>query len=368
MSIDIGIIGLSQSGKTTVFSALTKGKADTISHAAEGLTPHVGVTKVPEPRLRVLDEMLHPKKVVPVEARYIDIGASVRSLVQDKGIGGELLNQLSRVDALICIIRAFTDDRIPHPEGSLDVKRDITTLDSELVFSDLVIIERRLERLETSLKGAKPPERQNLLREQEILIKLKADLEKDMPIRELTLDPSEARIITNYQFLSAKPLLIVVNIGEEQLPQSTSLEAELNPQYLGKKCRVITLCGKLEMELAQLENSAAQEFRTEFGIDESGLERTIKLSYELLGLISFFTIASNEVRAWSINKGTTAIKAAGKIHSDMEKGFIRAEGVSYDDLVKCGSIAEARKQGLLRLEGKDYVIQDGDVITFLFNV
>jgi GTP-binding protein YchF len=368
MSIDIGIIGLPQSGKTTVFNALTKGKADTVSHTTEGLTPHVGMVKVPEPRLRVLDEMLHPKKVVPVEARYIDIGASVKTLAQDKGLGGELLNQLSNVDTLISVIRAFVDESLPHPAGSLDIKRDIATLNLELVFSDLAIIERRLERIETSLKGAKPPERQGLLREQEILTKFKADLEKDMPIRELTLDPGEARIITNYQFLTAKPLLIAVNIGEEQLPQAASLEAELNSSYSGEKCRIITLCGKLEMELAQLENSAAQEFRTEFGIKESGLERTIKLSYELSGLISFFTIASNEVRAWSIKKGTTALKAAGKIHSDMEKGFIRAEGIGYDDLVRCGSIAEARKQGLLRLEGKDYLIQDGDVITFLFNV
>ncbi len=368
MSIDIGIIGLPQSGKTTVFNALTQGKADTVSHTTEGLTPHIGTVKVPEPRLGVLDEMLHPRKLVPVEARYIDVGASVKVLAQDKGIGGELLNQLSSVDTLISVVRAFVDDSIPHPEGSLDVRRDIATLNLELVFSDLAIIERRLERIGTSLKGTKPPERQGLLREQEVLMKFKADLEKDMPIRELTPDPGEARIMANYQFLSAKPILIAVNIGEGQLSQAASLEAEINSAYSGEKCRAITLCGKLEMELAQLENSAAQEFRTEFGIKEPGLERTIKLSYELSGLITFFTIASNEVRAWSIKKGTTALKAAGKIHSDMEKGFIRAEGIGYDALVRCGGIAEARKQGLLRLEGKDYVIQDGDVITFLFNV
>ena len=368
MSIDIGITGLPQSGKTTVFNALTGGRADTASHTTAGPTPHIGMAKVPEPRLTVLDEMLHPKKVVPVEARYIDIGASVKGLVQAKGIGGELLNQLSNADMLIGVIRAFVDESIPHPEGSLDINRDIATLNLELVFSDIAIIERRLERIETSLKGAKPPERQDLLREQEILMKLKASLEKDTPIRELALDPSELRSVTNYQFLTAKPLLIVVNIGEDQLPQAKSLESELNSRYSDAKCRAITLCSKLEMELAQLENDAAQEFRAEFGIKESGLERTIKLSYELSGLISFFTIASNEVRAWSIKKGTTALKAAGKIHSDMEKGFIRAEGVSYDDLVKCGSIAQARQQGMLRLEGKDYLIQDGDVITFLFNV
>ena len=201
-----------------------------------------------------------------------------------------------------------------------------------------------------------------------MLTKLKAVLENDIPIRELELTTDEARTITSYQFLTAKPLLIVVNIGEEQLSQAVSLEAELNSRYSRPKCRLITLCGKLEMELAQLEDSAAEELRTEFGLKESGLDRVIKLSYELLGLISFFTIASGEVKAWSIQSGTNAHKAAGKIHTDMERGFIRAEVISYDDLVKCGSLSEARKKGLLRLEGKNYIVRDGDVITFLFNV
>ncbi len=368
MSINIGIIGLPQSGKTTVFNALTRGKADTVTHTTEGLSPHIGITRVPEPRLKVLEDMLHPGKVVPVEAKYIDVGASVKTLAQDKGIGGQLLNQLSTVDTLICVVRAFTDESIPHPQGSLDVKRDIGTLNMELVFSDLAIMERRLEKLETSLKGAKPGERQGFLQEKEILLRFKVELESDKPLRALTMESAEARIITNYQFLTAKPLLIAVNIDEEQIPRAASLEAELNSQYSGTKCRAITLCGKLEMELAQLEDSAAQEFRADFGLKESGLERTIKMSYELSDLISFFTIASNEVRAWSIKKGTTAVKAAGKIHTDMEKGFIRAEGIGFDDLLKCGNIAEARKRGLLRLEGKEYVIQDGDVVTFLFNV
>ena len=202
-----------------------------------------------------------------------------------------------------------------------------------------------------------------------MLTRIRTDLgREDIPVRELALTTDETRTIANYQFLSAKPLLIVVNIGEEQLPQASSLEAELNSRYSRPKCRLITLCGKLEMELAQLDDSAADEFRAGFGMMESGLDRTIKLSYELLGLISFFTIASGEVKAWSIQNGTNALKAAGKIHSDMEKGFIRAEVISHDDLVKCGSLSEARKKGLLRLEGKTYIVQDGDVITFLFNV
>jgi len=357
MGIDSGIVGLAKSGKTTIFNALTKGKA-----ATENSAPHIGTAKVPEPRLKILADMLHPKRTVPAEARYIDVGAPI------KGISGELLTQLSNVDALINVVRAFTDESVPHIEGSLDVERDIATLNLELAFSDLAIIERRLERIETSLKGAKSPERQDLLHEKATLLKIKADLEKDVPIREQRLTTDEGRTITNYQFLTAKPLLIVVNIGEEQLAQAASLESELNSHYSRPRCRVTTLCGKLEMELSQLDDDAAEEFRTNFGMSEAGLERTIKLSYELLDLISFFSIASGEVKAWSIPNGTNALKAAGKIHSDMERGFIRAEVISYDDLVKSGSLAEARKRGLLRLEGKSYPVMDGDIITFLFNV
>jgi GTP-binding protein YchF len=368
MSINIGIIGLPQSGKTTVFNALTAGKADTATHGTDGLSPHIGVARVPEPRLKVLEEILHPGKIVPAEARYTDVAASVKTLAQDKGIGGQLLNQLSTVDTLICVIRAFTDASISHPQGSLDVKRDIGTLNLELIFSDLAIIERRLEKLENSMKAARPGERQGFLQEKEILLRFKGELENDRPIRELPAASGEARFITNYQFLTAKPLLIAVNIGEEQLEEAAALETGIKAAYAATRCDVIAICGKLEMELAQLDDSAAREFRDDFGIKESGLERIIKMSYELSDLITFFTIASNEVRAWSVNKGTTAVKAAGKIHTDMEKGFIRAEGIGFNDLVNCGSIAEARKKGLLRLEGKDYVVQDGDVITFLFNV
>ena len=368
MSVGIGIIGLTKSGRTTIFNALTKGKADTGSYTREAKAPHVGVAKVPDPRLKTLADMFHPKKITPAEVRYIDIGASVKDLAEAKGIGGELLNQLSNVDAIIHVVRAFTNESIPHIEGSLDVERDIATINLELAFSDLVIIERRLEKTGVSLKGAKQPERQELLQEQELLMKVKADLEKDVPVRELKLTTDEARTITPYQFLTAKPLLIVVNIGEKQLPQAVSLETELKAHYARPKCGLITLCGKLEMELAQLEDNTAEELRTEFGIKEPGPERAIKLSYELLGLISFFTIVSDELRAWSIKNGTTALKAAGKIHSDMERGFIRAEVISYDDLIKCSSLAEARKKGLLRLEGKNYTVQDGNIITFLFNV
>jgi GTP-binding protein YchF len=357
MSIDIGITGLAQSGRTTVFNALTRGKADTRTAA-----PHIGVTKVPEPRLKALADMLHPKKVVPAEVSYTDIGASV------KASGSQVLSQLATADALLNVVRAFANESVPHVEGSIDVDRDIATNNLELAVYDSGIINHRLERIEESLKGGKPAEHGGLLREQELLTKIKTELEKEVPVRELSLSSEELKTIANFQFLTAKPLLIVVNIGEEQIPQAKSLEAQLNSRYSRPRASVITLCGKLEMELAQLEDDAAKSFQAEFGLAESGLDRVIRLSYELLGLISFFTIASGEVKAWSIQKGTTALKAAGKIHSDMERGFIRAEVISYDDLAKCGSMAEAQKRGLLRREGKSYVVQDGDVITFLFNV
>ena len=363
--VDIGIVGLAKSGRTTVFNLLTKDEAD-----AGGTVTPTRVTQVPEPRLKILADIFHPKRVVPAEVKYHDVAASAKGLTKGKGISGQFLAQLSNVDALINVVRVFTDESILHIEGSLDLARDIATIELELIFSDLAIIERRLQKIELSLKGAKLPERQRYLQEREMLAKLKADLEKDIPIRELKPTAAEARVIAGYQFLSAKPLLIVLNIGEDQLQlsQVVSLEAELNLRYARLKYRVISLCGQLEMELAQLDNSAAEGFRAEFGIKESGLDRTIKLTYELLGLISFFTTVSAEVKAWSIQNGTTALKAAGKIHSDIERGFIRAEVIGFDDMVKCGSLAEARKRGLLRLEGKGYIIRDGDVITFLFNV
>jgi ribosome-binding ATPase len=368
MSTNIGIIGLPQSGKTTVFNALTGGKADTTAHATDGLVPHVGVVKVPDSRLWVLNDMFHPAKVVPAEAKYLDVSASIKGLAEDKGFGGRLLNQLSAVDTIFGVVRAFKDESIPHPQVTLDVGRDIGTLNLELVFSDLAIIGRRLERLEDSLKAAKPQDRPVIQQEKDILLRLKAELEGDKTIRELQLEPAASKFITNYQLLTAKPLLIVVNIGEEQLSQAAAMEAELNTKYAGRNCRIITLCGKLEMELAYMEESEAKEFREHYGLKESGLARAIKASYELSEMISFFTVGEDEVRAWPIRRGLNAQKAAGKIHSDFEKGFIRAEGIGYEDLIKCGGLAEARKKGLLRLEGKEYIVKDGDILTFLFNV
>ncbi len=362
--MEIGIIGLPGSGRTTVFNALTEGGTT----AADGTAAHIGTATVPEPRLEVLSGIFNPAKVTYTSVTYIDIGASLKDMAQDKGIGGKLLNQLSQVDALINVVRAFRNDSVPHTEGSLDVDRDIANMNLELALSDLVILERKLARIKESLKGAKPAERAGILREQELIERVKADLEKDIPVREMVLTEEEKKMLSGYQFLSAKPLIIVVNIGEEQLPEEDKLIAEWNDKYAGRKRAVTAVCAELEAELTQLDGEAAEEFRNEYGLTESGANRVIRLSYELLGLISFFTAGPTEVRAWSILDGTEAQKAAGKIHSDMEKGFIRAEVTAFDDLVKCGGFSEAKKQGLLRLEGKTYPVRDGDVITFLFNV
>ncbi|MDD4874164.1 MAG: redox-regulated ATPase YchF [Dehalococcoidales bacterium] len=367
MSVGIGIIGLSESGRTTIFNALTKGSAATGSHAQK--MPHIGITKVPDARLTKLADMFNPKKIVPAEIKYLDIGASIKGIGKDASISGEYLTQLNNVDALINVVRSFTNDSIPHPSGSIDPGRDINNMNMELSFSDLTIIERRMEKIINSLKSAKADERQQYKNEQEFLTKIKTELEKDIPLREQNLPDEEKKLIAGYQFLSAKPLLTIVNIGEDQLPEVKKIEEEMNAKFGSPNHHVIALCGNLEMELAQLEDEeSAATFRSDFGLTEPGLDRAIKQSYALLGLISFLTTGADECRAWPITSGTNAQKAAGKIHSDIERGFIRAEIISYEDLVHCGSLAEGKKRGLLRLEGKTYIVKDGDIINFLFNV
>ena len=360
----VAIVGLPKSGKTTIFNALTRGKAEVAAYSPT-LTPNTGVAKVTDSRLAVLEGIFQPKKTVPAEVSYTDIAGSIKGFGKE-GAGGEFLNYLTTADALLQVVRAFEDDKVPHPEGSTDRKRDITSLDLELAISDLAIIERRLEKLEISSKAAKAAERDAYLKEQFILQKVKAELETDTPIRLQGLAEEELKMLSDYQFLTAKPMLVVLNIGEEQIPQASQLEGEISSLY--PQFAVVALCGKLEMELAQLSDAEASEFREAMGLNQPALDRLVGLSYGLLGLVSFFTTVSSELKAWTIPGGTPAPKAAGKIHSDIERGFIRAEVISYSDLESCGNIAEARKRGLLRTEGKNYIIQDGDVVTFLFNV
>ena len=360
----VAIVGIPESGKTTIFNTLTKGRAEVAAYSPT-MAPNTGVAKVPDSRLSALEGIFQPKKTVPAEVSYIDIAGSLKGFGKE-GPGGEFLNYLTTADALLQVVRAFEDDKVPHPEGSIDPKRDIAPLDLELAISDLAIMERRLDKLETSLKAAKAAERDSYLKEQLLLQKVKAELEKEIPIRLQGLAKEELKMLSNYQFLTAKPMLVVLNIGEGQISQASQLEDEISPLY--PQFAVVALCGKLEMELAQLSDGEAKEFREAMGLSKPALDRVIDLSYSLLGLVSFFTTVSSELKAWTIPAGTPAPKAAGKIHSDMERGFIRAEVVSYGDLESCGSLAEARKRGLLRTEGKNYIIQDGDVVTFLFNV
>ncbi|MGI2336022.1 MAG: redox-regulated ATPase YchF [Dehalogenimonas sp.] len=362
MSLDIGIIGLAQSGRTTIFQAATGSAA-----AKSGEAAHVGVARVPDARIDKLSAMFNPKKTTFAEVKYLDLGASVKSLAQS-GVGGEALRELSNMDELINVVRAFEDDTVPHPQITVDAARDIEAMNLELTFSDLAILERRLGRIEQSLKSAKAIERPKFIAEQDLLTRLKGELEKDIPLRDVALDAEEEKTISGYQFLSAKPLLIVVNIGEEDLARAVEIEKELSERFSGQGCRVIAMCGKLEAELVTMDDESAAEFRSDYGLAETGLTRTVRASYELLDLISFFTVGPDEVRAWSISAGLPAQQAAGKIHSDIERGFIRAELVAYDDLIRTGSMAEAKKQGVMRLEGKTYIVKDGDIAHFLFNV
>ena len=366
--MEIGIIGLTKSGKTAVFNALTRGEAETGAYSSGAVAPNIGVVKVPDHRLDKLTELLKPKRTVPAEVTYVDVAAPARGFGKGEGLSGQYLSYLSTVDALAHVVRTFEDARVPHVEGSIDPGRDISAMDLELAFSDLAILERRLQRLKEMLKGAKQQEREAISREEALLSRIKSALEDDIPIREQELSEQEAREIEDFQFLTAKPMLLLLNIGEDQIPEAESLEADMGASHGRPNCEVAVLCGQLEMELAQLSDAEAVEFRASMGLEESGLDRMIRLSYRLLGLISFFTTASDEVKAWTIRRNTTAQKAAGKVHSDMERGFIRAEVVAFDDLCEVGSLAEARKHGLLRLEGKNYIVQDGDVMTILFNV
>lgn len=361
--MDIGIIGLPRAGKTITFRALTRLP---VASDKEGDT-HLGVVKVPDPRLEVLAAMFSPQKVTPAEVRYLDLAVPARDHAVGRGLSSPYLVAMGKMDALIHVVRAFADPAIPHEEGSVDPERDMANMDMELAFADMALIERRIERIDTSIKAAKAQQRETGLKERQLLERIKAELEREVPLRAQALTEEEAKAIANYAFLTPKPLLTLVNIGEEALAQAGELEIQLAVQHRGPGRHLAAQCAKLEAELGDLSEAEAEEFRADMGLLEEARERAIRLSYELLGLVTFFTVGSDEVRAWTVRRGALAPHAAGKVHSDMERGFIRAEVVAFDDLVNCGSLAEARHRGLLRTEGRNYVVQDGDVITFLFN-
>lgn len=359
------IVGLRHSGKTTLFNALTQGVAEVGSYSS-ALKPNLGVRKVHDPRLEELARLTRSARIVPAEISLTDVNYQPRESHDSGGISAEILGYLSTADALLQVVRCFEDPSVPHPLGSVDPVRDVESFDLELTLADLGVIERRILRLKDKMKAAKAPERALQQNELTLLERVKAELERDVPIRNQSLSAAERRMLSGYQFLTAKPMLLIANVGESDLARTGEIEQDLARRYPG--FTVLCVCARLEMELMELNPEEAAEYREAVGAISGVVERVVTESLRLLGLISFLTTRPDESRAWTVPRGTPAPQAAGKVHSDMEKGFIRAEVIAYDDFVACGNEHEARKRGVLRLEGKDYIVQDGDVITFLFNV
>ncbi|MCE2405024.1 MAG: YchF family ATPase [Dehalococcoidia bacterium] len=355
--MEIGIIGFPQSGKTTLFHALARGRVESASQGSGRRDVHAGTARMADRRLDSLGDIIQPDKVTPAEVKYWDVPAG-----SGDGFGGRYLTVLQGADALLHVVRQFQDPSVAHVKSAVDPVRDVADMEAELALSDLAILERRLERIEAQQKGARAPERDSLTRESALLQRLKDGLEQGVPVRRQEAPDQMADVLSGYQFLTAKPLLTVVNTGEDGPGDGMDRVAIGGP---GTECT--SLSARLEMELTQLSPDDEEEFRASMGMTESGLDRVVRMSLRLLSLVSFFTYVSREVRAWTVPEDTPAVKAAGRIHTDMERGFIRAEVVSFDDLSECGSLAQCKKQGLLRLEGKGYSVKDGDVITFLFN-
>lgn len=364
--MEIGIIGLPQSGKTTIFNVLTGLGGE--GQGRHGDRAAVGVSKVPDARLQPLSDLFNSRKVVQAEVKYFDVPLTPRGLGKSEGFGGKLLNVLSQADALLHVVRAFEEESIPHMEGSVDPMRDIEVLDLELTYSDLTILERKRERLEDALKGARAQERDKLLNERALIDRVKEKLEEGVPLRSQELNAEEKKALSGYRFLTAKPELILLNVGEDDLHSTEEIEGEVKRRIDAKSVEVASVCGRLEEELSQLDPEEATEFRVSMNGGEPALDKVLRVSYELLGLVSFLTVGPDETRAWPVGRGTAAVKAAGKIHSDIERGFIRAEVIGYEEVLECKGLVEARKKGLIRQEGKEYRVQDGDVINFLFNV
>lgn len=365
--MEIAIIGLPFSGKTTIFNAATRGAAQVAGYSSAA-RPNIGVAKVPDPRLATLTALYEPEKTTHAEVTYIDLPAAPDGLGQTKGISGEYLNRIQSADALVIAARAFEDPSVPDGGDGVDAFRDIETMLYELTFADLEILERRLQRIEQNTKGARSGDRDAMLREKALIARLKDGLESGSPIRNQALSSNELRRVNEFQFLTAKPVIVVVNAGEEQADEVDEIMQRLETEVLNDGVLCSALLGKLEMELAEMEPEDEEEFRASLGAGESGLDRMVRLSYAALDQITFFTCGPKDVRAWTVTRGDDAVKAAGRIHTDMARGFIRAEVVTYDDLARCGSENEARRQGVLRQEGKTYTVEDGDVMHILFNV
>lgn len=355
----LGIVGLPNSGKTTIFNALTGSTLPTGASTSGQFEMHTAVVNVPDPRVDKLSAMYNPKKTIYAQVTYVDIGGLEKG-VGEGGLKGQFRNELGQLDGLVHVVRAFNNENVPHPYETIDAQRDVEILDGEFLLTDLVMVESRLEKIDAELKRKGKTVEKTIIDEQAMLERLKAQLEDNKPLRDLGLTEEEIKPLRGYGFLTLKPVLIVLN-SDESADEPTL-------DYPHEMSRVVALKGRIEAELSQLDPDDATMFMEEYGITELSAAKVIRLSYELMTIQSFFTVGEDEVRAWSVRIGATAPEAAGAIHSDLQKGFIRAEVMAYDDLITGGSEAALKATGKFRLEGKDYIVKNGDIVHIRFNV
>ena len=361
----LGIVGLPNVGKSTMFNSITKAGAECANYPFCTIEPNVGVVPVPDERLDKLTEMYKPQKTTHAVVEFVDIAGLVKGASKGEGLGNKFLSHIRETDAIVEVVRCFDDSNVVHVDGSVDPIRDIETINLELIFADIETVNKRLDKARKNLKADKKYQQ-----EIDLLEKIKENLENGISARALEFNEEEQTLVKDMFLLTTKPILYISNISEEQIENAENDEMVLKvKEYAAKeKAEVIPLCVKIEEELSGLEDEDKKEMLEALGLKESGLDKVIKKSYDLLGLMSFLTAGEPEVRAWTIIKGTKAPQAAGKIHSDIERGFIKAEIVSYDDLIKEGTMVAAKEKGLVRSEGKEYIMQDGDIVLFKFNV
>lgn len=361
----LGVVGLPNVGKSTLFNAITEAGAESANYPFCTIEPNVGVVAVPDERLNVLGKMYNTKKIVPAVLEFVDIAGLVKGASQGEGLGNKFLSHIREVEAIVHVVRCFADENIIHVEGSVDPKRDIEIINFELVLADLETVKKRHDKAEKNVRTGD----KKYAEEAELLKKIMTHLENGHCIRTLKLSSEEKKAIESFYLLTAKPVIYCANISEKDIGKAENLNVNIVQDYAkSENSEVIVICAKVEEEITKLPIDERQMFIEELGLVESGLNRIIKVGYYLLGLISYLTAGEKEVRAWTIERGTLAPQAAGKIHSDFEKGFIRAEVVAYDDLVGCGGFTAAKEKGKVRSEGKDYEFKDGDVVLFRFNV